>query len=347
MSKEGLIRSHPDFPWLRLDDARAVESLLMQRGLLAADERVQSCEKPGEGNMNLTIRVRTDRRSIIVKQARPWVEKYDHIPAPWNRIQFEARFYQRISSIAEVADRMPRLLGFDNDAKVLVLEDKTNAESLASLYAGASLTAEETLQLGGCLGALHDHTAGDADPRFENFEMRRLNHEHIFELPLAANNGIDLDHLAPGLAAAAHRLREDQEYCRIVKDLGDRYLASGSVLLHGDYFPGSWLRTPGGIFVIDPEFCFYGDREFDLGCAIAHLRLAQQPLECAETMWRAYATNHEGPRRHLVAGFAATEVMRRIMGVAQLPLAGNVNRVELLEQSRRAMLAQNWEKLWG
>ena len=137
MNKEELIRSRPDFPWLRLDDSSTVESVLRQHGWLANDEQVQSCEKPGEGNMNLTIRVRTNRRTMIVKQARPWVEKYDHIPAPWNRIEFESRFYERVSSIEGVADRMPRLLGFDDDARILVLEDMPGTESLVSLYSGA------------------------------------------------------------------------------------------------------------------------------------------------------------------------------------------------------------------
>ena len=179
--------------------------------------------------------------------------------------------------------------------------------------------------------------------------MRRLNHEHIFDLPLAADNGIDLDRLAAGLAAAARRLRSDPEYCKAVKELGDRYLAGGSVLLHGDYFPGSWLRSPVGIYILDPEFCFYGISEIDLGCAIAHLRLAQQPLDLARTILRAYSavSNRNSPQMHLVSGFAAVEIMRRIIGVAQLPLANSVNRVELLDKSRQALFGHNWEELWA
>ncbi len=349
MNKADFIRDHPDFPWLDVDDAATLETLLRQHGWLAEDELLRKCEKPGDGNMNLTIRVRTDRRSLIVKQARPWVEKYDHIPAPWDRIRYEASFYERVASIPAIADRMPRLLGVDKEARVLVLEDLSDAVSLATLYAGGRLTEAELNQLGEYLRCLHGETLGQADPNFANGEMRRLNHQHIFEIPLAENNGIELDRLQAGLAPAARCLRQDADYRALVRELGDRYLGAGNVLVHGDFFPGSWLRTTKGIFVIDPEFCFYGDAAFDLGCAIAHLCLAQQPLDRATTLLRAYSagSNRVEPEIHRVACFAAVEVMRRLIGVAQLPLAAEVCRVDLLERSRRAMIHQSWEELWA
>ena len=67
--------------------------------------------------MNLTLRVRTERRSVVLKQARPWVEKYDHIEAPWERSLSERWFYERVASIPEVAGHMPRLLASDPEAQ--------------------------------------------------------------------------------------------------------------------------------------------------------------------------------------------------------------------------------------
>ena len=37
-----------------------------------------------------------------------------------------------------------------------------------------------------------------------------------------------------------------------VAALGARYLEDGETLVHGDYFPGSWVRTGAGVAVIDP-----------------------------------------------------------------------------------------------
>ena len=349
MNKVDEVRARPKFPWLSLDDAAGLQDFLRKRGWLEADEQVLACEKPGEGNMNLTIRVRTCRRSFIVKQARPWVEKYDHISAPWDRMQYECRFYERVASIGPVAQRMPRLLGADLEARTILLEDLADARVLTALYAGDSLSQGELAQLGGYLRALHEATSGPADPMFENRAMRQLNHEHIYEFPLAENNGLELDKFEPGLAATAASLRHDDSYQTLVRQTGERYLQDGNCLVHGDYFPGSWLRTPGGIRVIDAEFCFYGDAEFDWGCAVAHLALASQPRAAAQSLLAAYDEGAGGSRAGppLIARFAAVEVMRRLIGVAQLPLAPDrVHRSRLLERSRQALIHQSWEVLW-
>jgi len=348
--KQDAIRQNPKFPWLSLDEVAQTESFLRDRDWLAADERVVRCEKPGEGNMNLTMRVITNQRSLIVKQSRPWVEKYDHIAAPWDRIEFECRFYERIQTVPSVAARMPMLLYADMDARAIVLEDLGDAQPLTSIYTGDALTDADIRQLADYLATLHGATRGPADSEFENMDMRQLNHQHIFEVPLADNNGIDLEQLETGISASATRLRNDVDYRALVDVTGQRYLETGAVLLQGDYFPGSWLRTANGIFVIDPEFCFFGDPEFDLGCAVAHLRLASQHRDRALLLLQAYTDSQEGMtfESSLVSRYAAVEVMRRLIGVAQLPLqTTNGQRAEMLEKSRDAMVSQDWEKLWN
>ena len=47
--------------------------------------------------MNCTLRVTTTRRSFILKQARPWVEKYPQIAAPVERARVEAAFYAAVA----------------------------------------------------------------------------------------------------------------------------------------------------------------------------------------------------------------------------------------------------------
>ena len=90
----------------------------------------------------------------------------------------------------------------------------------------------------------------------------------MFALPLREANGLDLDAYTttPGLEAAVAPLRADAAYGQAVAALGERYLlGEGESLLHGDFFPGSFLQTAAGVRVIDPEFCFCGDAELDLG----------------------------------------------------------------------------------
>jgi 5-methylthioribose kinase len=338
--------SHPDFPLLAADRPDLVASLMRRHGWLAADERVLDCAKAGEGNMNLTLRVRTDRRSVIVKQSRPWVEKYDAIAAPLDRVLVERRFYERVAGIPEVAAAMPRLLGADDETRVLLLEDLGEAQDYTWLYRRGDLGLPDARALGGYLGALHGATRGAPAAGLENREMRALNHEHIFRVPYRADNGVDVERYEPGLGAAAHALREDAALRRTVEELGERYLADGPVLVHGDFFPGSWLRAGDRLVVIDPEFCFFGDVELDLGVAVAHLVLARQSFWVDEELILAAIDSNPEASVHesLVARYAGAEVIRRLLGVAQLPIAPTDGfRASLLDRARVAILEETLE----
>ena len=69
-----------------------LEIYLKSKSLLEANEVLTKIEKPGEGNMNFTMRAYTSfGRTFIVKQSRDYVEKYPSIPAPANRAVIEGR----------------------------------------------------------------------------------------------------------------------------------------------------------------------------------------------------------------------------------------------------------------
>lgn len=322
-----------------------LEAYLRRKGFMTAPENLRSVDKAGEGNMNLTLRVTTSERTFVLKQARPWVERYPQIPAPVDRALVEIEFYETAASIPDVRGAMPRLLGADRDSRLLLLDDLGGAHDLTALYAGETLGRRELDELVAYLVALHaevDAVAGERRRVFENRDMRALNHEHIFRLPLDGENGLDLERFTPGLGAAAAELRRDGGYVAKVKDLGAEYLADGDTLLHGDYFPGSWLRTGSGVKVIDPEFCFLGPRAFDLGFMLGHLHLAGQPEETCQALLDRYRERAgmldpqvaESARR-----FAGVEIMRRLIGVAQLPLDCGLDRKEeLLRLSRELVL---------
>jgi len=338
------LHARPEFPWLDPQRLDRIRDFLVRRGWLERDEFMFVCEKAGEGNMNLTLRVRTDRRTVILKQARPWVEKYDSIAAPWDRILFEQRFYERVGSIPAVARRMPRILAADREARALLLEYLPGASDCSGVYNGAKLVDEELRELAAYLRALHDGTyCIEQNADFANRDMRALNHQHIFTIPLARDNGLTLDCYEPGLHVAAASLRMDRDYVARVCETGAHYLTDGPCLVHGDFFPGSWLRTHGAIYVIDPEFCFAGSPEVDLGCAVGHLVLARQDPSAVRLFLAAYASGGtRGYDARWVARYAAAEIMRRLIGVAQLPIPPTTGaRADLLERSRWAMLSSS------
>ena len=348
--------ANPDRLNLTVDESAAIHSALTELGWIAPEQHILSLSPAGEGNMNRTLRVNlTDSRgkpsSLVLKQAVPFVAKYPDIPAPIQRCRSEADFYRVTSGTAAVAQCMPRLFGFDPERHLLCFEDLGAAGDFTDLYQPASAAAgfpsadagsEEPLPsqalkaLLTWLGNLHSLPLEPGDwPTLSNLAMRELNHQHIFELPLAPDNDLELDQVTPGLSAEAQRLKADAELVAATRTLGALYLApvtASAVLLHGDFYPGSWLRGERNVWVIDPEFGFFGPREFDLGVFIAHAHFAQISTRAIDAALNDYATacapNANGPTvgfdRGLAEAFAGVEIMRRLLGVAQLPLEADL-----------------------
>lgn len=356
MTPDAWRQKNPEFPWLDSDDLGFLQRILARLDVIDSDTPVTAAEKAGEGNMNLTLRVRTPNDSVIVKQSRPWVEKYPQIEAPWDRAISEKRFYQAVSRIKGVEERMPELLAFDDDARVLVLEDLGPAADFTGVYQGIPIGDDELRDLGAFAAALHTVEHRPTDDHLANRAMRKLNHQHIFVIPLqpggVAEMGLDLDDLEPGLADAASLTQTDDRFVEIALETGDRYLSDGTRLVQGDYFPGSFLRTKTrGVFVIDPEFGYLGDPSFDLGVFIAHLALARQERVLAETFLDAYLASPDAPEVDpiLLARYAGCEVVRRLIGVAQLPIEPTRYgfRADLLQAARATAISGRYGLLWS
>lgn len=337
MNRADFAAAHPDLFVIDPADGDAVSRYLTDVGILSSVDAPAHVSRAGDGNMNCTLHVVTAGRRLIVKQGRPWVEKYDHIAAPWDRTLVEAAFYQEVARDGWLAARMPRLLYVDRASRILVLDD-LRAPDFTSLYAGEIIDRTTADALSDYLGNLHS-LGVDPSHRavFANREMRRLNHEHMFRFPLQPSNGIDLDRITPGLETAAHALRRDSAFAGRVAELGEIYLADGSQLVHGDFFPGSWLRAPDGPMIIDPEFCFLGHGEFDFGVMIAHLIMSAQPPTLIERVREAVPMAYD---QVLTLQFAGVEIMRRLIGVAQLPLAASLQHKQAwLDRARELVMS--------
>jgi 5-methylthioribose kinase len=328
---ERLRQLRPGQFFLDAQDLMGMQRWLRDRSWISGAESVIAAERAGEGNMNCTLRVSTNERTFILKQARPWVEKYPQIEAPDERALVEAAFYRIAHALPSVGSSMPLFLAADADARMLMLEDLGPAQDFTSVYSGGSISDRDLSSLLDYLTALHSALYGpELQTTLANTEMRQLNHEHIFRFPLRANNGLDLDRITPGLQSMAQELQNDAAYCRRVYQLGEVYLGEGTSVVHGDFFPGSWIHTQSGVRIIDPEFCFFGPPEFDWGVMNAHMHLANLPTVPAANR------NHE-----LTDAFCGIEIMRRQIGVAQLPLSCDIERKRRLLQLSRELVVSS------
>ena len=316
-----------------------VRAFLVHRGLAKPDEPL-ALERPGASNMNCVWRARLPGRSLILKQARPWVEKYPAIAAPVERTEAEARFYHLAASDPALAARLPAVIDHDATSHVLVLADLAPAISLESCYTGSTrLATPELDDLAATMTRLHRVTLSGADSAgLRNHAMRTLNHAHIFDLPLRTDGPFDvfLESVTPGLANLSRELRSDADYVSRVTALGRRYLEHDHPhLIHGDLFLGSLLRASGGeIMLIDPEFSFGGEPEFDLGVFYAHLILSGHN-DAILASWVAKTVATAGRDATLTRQYSGVEIMRRLIGVAQLPLTLTLSaKSALLTRSR-------------
>ncbi|WP_034925244.1 phosphotransferase [Gillisia sp. CAL575] len=294
-------------------------------------EQILSVEKPGEGNMNVVLRIRTNKRSFIVKQSRPFVQKYPQIIAPIERIDVEYQFYKAVTNKA-IESHIPKILAYNADNYLLILEDLGDCKDMSYLYDDRYIRTSQLLQLIDIATQIHKSKPLEYP---ENMELRLLNHQHIFILPFLEESDFSLNAIQEGLQEIALKYKLDETLKKEISKVGQQYLTQGNTLLHGDYYPGSWMTKEDHIYVIDPEFSFMGFAEFDIGVLAAHSIMITMKIDCLQTIKSRYPGRLN---EQLLAQVAGIEMMRRLIGLAQLPLQRSIQEKKLLLEMARALI---------
>jgi 5-methylthioribose kinase len=300
-------------------------ALLQLLPIWNTDEQVIESTVAGDSNMNLVLRIQTNQRSLILKQSKPYVRKYQHIPAPVERIGIEKEFLDQLMGDPVLASRVPKVLFYDENLHLMGLEDLGKGTDFVHLYQGKTvLSTAELDTLMDFLVRLHQVKPS----KFPSTQaMRKLNHEHLFDFPFREENGFDLDTVQQGLQAASLPYKTAIRLKAKIKTLGQHYLHEKGCLIHGDFYPGSWLAVDSGLKVIDPEFGGLGQREFDLGVCLAHLDLAAQPPSLDARIRERYSLAISWD---LVQAYRGIEILRRLIGIAQLPLTLSLDEKKVL-----------------
>lgn len=298
------------------------------------DENIQKVESPGEGNMNVLMRVVTDKRTFILKQSRAYVRKYPDVAAPIERIDAEHEFYLAIRG-ANIEAHTPRVLAYAPAHYLMMMEDLGAGEDMTQIYSECDVAVEDVTCLLTILAHIHKQKVPDDFPL--NLALRKLNHAHLFVLPYMLDNGFQLDDVQQGLQALSMPYKTDKTLYAIIDKLGQHYLSQGTTLLHGDYYPGSWMKAKGQLYIMDPEFCFVGAKEYDVGVMAAHLIMTTGEHTWLNTVCATYANKLD---EQLVYQYAGMEILRRLIGLAQLPLKRTIEeKAALLKLARELVMA--------
>jgi 5-methylthioribose kinase len=295
---------------------------LRNLGLVRAGEAV-AVEKAGDGNINWVRRARLgDGRSWVVKQARPALERFPEYRVSTGRILAEALYYESVAAL-DRQQSCPRVVRFDAEARVLVLEDLGDAERLDRAQARGADVSGAARRIATFLGSVHRGVdARSLAPRFRDDAMRRLHGDHIFHLPYRENDFP----LSPALQSRAAAIRRDRALIGIIDAAHARYLEPGGALVHGDVQSANVLLPSGRAVLLDAEIAHVGDPAFDLGVFAAHLlapALARgagaEALPLVESAWRAYCGTAAEVAFRDVARYAGIELLRRTLGAARMP----------------------------
>ncbi len=306
---------------------QSISDLLSRLGWITQEE-IQSITSPGEGNMNVVLRITTDQRTFILKQSRPFVQKYQDIPAPAERIDTEYQFYKAIKDPTLDA-HVPQILNYDKSEHLIMMEDLGDCEDMTTIYTKREIETDQLEKLVRIIKRTHEKNAPGNFPI--NMALRQLNHQHIYVLPFLEDNGFQLDDIQEGLQELSLNYKKDDQLKSIINQLGEQYLSSGDTLIHGDYYPGSWISKRSDVYMLDPEFCFVGFKEFDLGVMIGHLILSTGDANYSMRVIDFYNSPIDVKLANQVAG---VEIMRRLIGLAQLPLERSLSeKKELLRQA--------------
>lgn len=298
----------------------------------------------GEGNMNFTYRVFSeDGSTIILKQFPPFCAKFPTIPAPSERFEFENSYFQTVNTDSVLSKFTPEIYTSDNERKIIYMGDLGQAKDFESLYSGEQISEADLNSLVEYLNRLHSLDVSNIE--FENRKMRELNHAYIFVLPFDDEQDFNLNEITPGLQNIANKLRKDNELVSAARELGEIYFKNGESLLHGDFYPRSWIHTDKGLFIIDPEFAFKGPKEFDLSVFLAHFLLSSNFEKAKSSLEKNYESYNELDFS-LLSKLTSIEVLRRLLFVAQVPVRNDLQFKErLIEMCGRVLKSGSFNDL--
>jgi 5-methylthioribose kinase len=252
-------------------------------------ERIPSirvAERPvplGGGYLNYVWRVRAEPAPVIVKCAQPFLASNPAVALDLFRTEIEARALEVFSPgapLSHVSDseiRSPRLLDFDADRSILIMEDAGDHPDLGRWLHGdngdgVTAVPESIAEtdatgegervgeiIGRFIALLHRATYLDMDMAalFRNEGVQRVRKVMLYDAVRAM-------YADAGLAGA------DEAGARAA-GLGEELLEPGTCLTMGDLWPASVIVTPEGLRIIDWEFAHFGRSLQDVAHLAAHL----------------------------------------------------------------------------
>jgi 5-methylthioribose kinase len=256
----------------------AVPAAARQLGGRREDWQVQEV---GDGNLNLVFIVKGADRSVVVKQALPYLRCVgESWPLPLDRAWFE---YEALVEQARHAPaRVPAVHHFDRTMGLVVMEYITPHIILRKGLIRGVVYPLMARHIGEFMADTLFKTSDYHMPAArkkermalfcQNTQLCKITEDLVFTDPYrqASSNR----HTTPQLDDVARSFQNDGPLKLAAQEFKYAFLTRAEAMVHGDLHTGSIMVTETDTRVIDPEFAFYGPIGFDVGAFIANLLLA-------------------------------------------------------------------------
>ncbi|MFT9494488.1 S-methyl-5-thioribose kinase [Anaerosolibacter sp.] len=234
-------------------------------------------EEEKEGFVNYIYRVYNHEKSVIVKQARPYLkyfgEGYDLTPFR-NVLEYETlRLRGQI-----VAAYIPETYYIDRENHIFIMEDLSYLKVMRFQLNKMVYFPKFSKQIGEYLAKsnfytselyLKPETHRLLQATFINADMRSIMENAAFIR--AAFQGLDYNTPNKKLLRLSELVWSKDEIILECYKMRDIFMKRGECLIHGDLHTSNIFIDKDWMKIIDMEYTFMGPYSFDMGYLIAHL----------------------------------------------------------------------------
>ncbi len=264
--------------------------------LLSDDESIDKLDvsEIGDGNLNFVYIIKSDKKSLILKQAVPFLRCVgEEYPLSRIRMVFEIEALKIEKEICP--QYVPKIYYDSVDMSLVVMQNLDSHKILRGEMIKREvfplLSEHISTFLADTLFYTTDFYLSSAQKKegvkkFINKELCKITEDFIFTHPYEDN---ETNEYNPKLdMSVVKKFRENRDVKIAVAKMRYKFMTDAQALLHGDLHTGSIMLNRDETYVIDPEFAFYGPIGFDVGIYLANLVMSYFSLKEDENFYKDY-----------------------------------------------------------
>ena len=248
----------------------------------------------GDGNLNFVYIVKSHKKSIILKQAVPYLRCVGK-DYPLSRVRMTFEIEALLMQKKICPDFVPEIYYSSHEMSVVIMQNLNTHNILRGEMIKRVqfplLSEHISTFLADTLFYTTDFYLTSKEKKenlkkFINIELCSITEDFIFTHPFEDNATneynpkLDMKHVK--------KFREDKYVKAYILKMKHKFMTNGQALLHGDLHSGSIMLNKDETYVIDPEFAFYGPIGFDVGIYLANLIMSYFSIKREEEAYKEY-----------------------------------------------------------